>query len=241
MISSTIKYTIDELLSDWFLYRYYSHKNLEGSVLSHFLQSPSTFGVSMIPMHTVKTIMETASRVDMKSFTNTGIILTQGYSYFKSITQSNRFFCEWKNVKQQLRIVSFKGVIYYLGPGMLLDQNYKPLIMATCSIATFKRKGVIHWYYHSPTVNIAPILMDNPVWKKFILDYFIPLCNQPIQAKKFFQSVPKDYQNVIQTITVQIRDLSKFIVSVKTPELTEDLTEELTAEMQNLTELPQLI
>lgn len=241
MISNIIKATIDGLLSNWFLYGYYEHKNLEHGVLQCFLQSPSTFGVSMIPMYTVRTVLNTVSKVNIKSFTNTGIILTQKYSRFENITQSNRLFREWRDTGQWLYGVSFKGVNYYLGPGMLLDQNYKPLIMATCSIVTFKRKGVIHWYYHSPTVNLAPTLMADSVWRKFILDYFIPLCNQPIQAKRFCQSVPKNYQNVLQTVTVQIHDLSKFIVSVKTPELTEDLTEELTAEMQSLAELPQLI
>lgn len=241
-MGDVIKTAIKEVLTDWFFYKYYNNRALENVILQGFLRTPSNFGVSSVPVHTVKIIaLSSTKKVTLKDFLETSVVLTRRYNGSKIIVKTSKLFREWGGVGQELYRVTFRGVNYYIGPGMLLTQDLKPLIMATCSVATFRKKGVVQWYTHSPTVNIAPELMSDPTWKKLIINYFIPLCNQAIQAKKFSASVPDVYKNAQQTINLQIHDLSQFIIPVKVPELTEDLTEELTTEMQNLTELPLLV
>lgn len=240
-MGDNIKTAIEGLLTSWFFGRYRGIPTGDTPILQSFLRVPNDFGVSTVPMHTLKTVAASHTKIGLKSFIETNIVLHQRYRWSMQKLRATRLFNEWRSLEAQLCPTNFKGVNYFLGPGMLLSAKFKPLIMATCSVVTFKRKGVIKWYAHSPTVNIAPELMSDSTWKKIILNYFIPLCNQPIKIKNFSSSVPETYKNTQQTINLQIHDLSQFIISIKIPELTENLTEELGTEMQSFTELPQLI
>ena len=158
------------------------------------------------------------------------------------VTNRSVLLKEWSNYSKVAQAVYLKDRLYYIGHGYLLDSKLKPLIMATYSVKEFKQKHLSRVLMHSPTLHIAPELLVDPYWKKFISECMIPTAvKNKVGLSAINFHIPKKYANVIQNTDVKVHDLSSFILSIKEPPLTMNISEELNTVTKDLTELPAVI
>lgn len=236
MISRNIELKIANLIDSWWgtrdVFRA-QYPKAEGKFLvSNRAQNTvhiPVFNVTSCPRH---------SDIETVIGCHAAIIQSRSLLTYYSMRAITTFAERWSMASSECVKIQFKGEWFYCGYGYLCDEDMNPLIVFTVSAKRVtkadKTKAIL---YHSPTLHIAPKMLQSPIWSKYIINYFIPLCQEKHSLVKLnYHLNRKCFTN--QSIDVQVHDLSCFMLKIRQPEITDNIQELVTEAVSGIAELP---
>lgn len=123
--------------------------------------------------------------------------------FFKNVTFSDRL----------LKVITAKGEVYYGNKGLILDEDFNPLLMCSLMCKKLEYMGEQRMSYYKPVVHVGPqVLSDNnKLINKSILKKIIPLyishSISPVCVPSYFvNNIPCNIKPQIL-----ISDMSKYI------------------------------
>lgn len=138
---------------------------------------------------------------------------SQARRTFDSILR--QIFCSTNYAKRLQKIVTNKGEIYYGGKGIILDENFNPLLMCTLlsKVIDYEEVGKRSLYYR-PVCYVHPKVFEEPtkLMNKGIITKLIPFySNTEIDSPRYYSSVFIDgYED--KKVKVVIDSFDKFFV-----------------------------
>ena len=152
--------------------------------------------------------------------------------YINSYTQTKRtfngimreFFCRVPYSKRLLTIITSKGEVYHGGHGLILDENFNPLLMCGLKARKLVVKDTeneenVYMQYYRAICHVNPIVFAEPnkLINKGIIKKLIPLYTStdtafPISLSAKFSIAPES-----RKVEVIIDDFSKFFITPTVP------------------------
>jgi len=205
-MSPTFK-NIQSLLNSWFWLRAYNTPN-NSNVSTVFLKNVKGIKEVIVPSYCCRKLFPSSERLDIIDLKNYYFLLHQ-YSLLEFPVSLLKKLVEiWLKAKSTLARINLKGETYHIGPGLILDKNFKPLMIATYSVSKFKERGETLYFKHSPSLHISPSLLSNAIWRKFIMKYIIPICSDSSVELAFVNfKVPLKHKETRQNIKIQIHNI----------------------------------
>lgn len=118
------------------------------------------------------------------------------------------------------KVITNKGEVYYGNRGIILNENFNPLILCSVMSKKVEKDGTIYMNYYKPIIRISPevFLNDTGLIHKSILKKIIPfylthnIGSIPFYDSIFRSSIPENTKPQIL-----IEDISRFIEVSATP------------------------
>lgn len=238
---------VETLISNWFGSKWYSTTNIEGSPVNGvFLKSCKYFKSVIIPAYTLSILKKDDKNDKYDTLSRSDGVLSIKYPNvinFNNV-RLNKVLKLWNSLSTYplIRRLKYRNSLYYIGPGILLDKDFNPLILATCLIDTIPNKGD-KWYVHTPSIIIHPDLINDGIWRRFILTYLMPVCRKGLllQIINLTGASPYVDNHTWQPVEVKIDYMDKFIRRIKPLDLSSDATDIVHDFVKNIKELPDFI
>lgn len=132
----------------------------------------------------------------------------------------NEFFSRTQFSNRLQRVTTNKGEIYYGNRGIILDKDFKPLILCSIVCKKVEERGMVYMDYYKPIIRISPevFLGDTGLINKSILKKIIPFYLTHDVGRvytydgKFRSKIPENTKPQIL-----IEDISRFIETPAIP------------------------
>lgn len=236
---------VETLISNWFGSKWYSITNIEGSTVNGvFLKNCKYLKSVIIPAYTLSILKRDDKNDKYDTLSKSDRVLSIKYSDVINFnnTRLNKVIKLWDSLSIYpfIRRLKYRDSLYYMGPGILLDKDFNPLILATC-LADILPNSDDKWYVHTPSIIIHPDFINDKIWRRFILTYLMPVCRKglPLQTINLTKVFP--YAHTWQPIEVKIGYMDEFIRSVKPLDLSSDATDIVHDFVKGIKKLPDLI
>lgn len=236
---------VETLISNWFGPKWYSTTNIEGSPVNGvFLKSCKYFKSVIIPAYTPSILKKDSKNDKYDTLSRSDVVLSIKYSdviNFNNV-RLNKVLKLWNSLSTYplIRRLKYRNSLYYMGPGILLDKDFNPLILATCLADAIPNSGD-KWYVHTPSIIIHPDFINDKIWRRFILTYLMPVCRKGLHLQTINLTKVFPYAHTWQPIEIKIGYMDEFIRRVKPLDLSSDATEIVHDFVKGIKELPDLI
>lgn len=152
------------------------------------------------------------------------------------------FIINWKNAVLTPTKFVFKGNIYHMEKGLLLDSDMNPLIIMTISAKKGGRQKVSESSFHSPRLHVSYSLLKDKTLGKYVKDYLIPL-SMSFDASYYLSvnSIKMRKETDEKGMPVQIHDLSPFIVNANDFCMTDNADSQINKVLSEMKRLPIIV
>lgn len=238
---------VETMISNWFGSKWHSITNIAGSLVTGvFLKNCKYLKSVIIPVYTLSILIKDDKNDKYGILSKSDRVLSIKCSDVININNArlNKVIKLWNSLSIDpfIRRLKYRDSLYYIGPGILLDKDFNPLILATCLVDTLPNSDD-KWYIHTPSIIIHPDLINNRIWRRFILTYLTPVCRKglPLQIINLIKATPYTDDHTWQPVEVKIGYMDEFIRRVKPLDLSSDATEIVHDFVKGIKELPDLI
>lgn len=235
---------VETMISNWFGSKQYDITNIEGSPVNGvFLKNCKYLKSVIVPVYTLSILKKdtTNYKYDILSKYDGALSIKCPNVINFNNTCLNKVIKLWNSLSV-IRRLKYRDSLYYIGPGIFLDKDFNPLILATCSMDTVSNSDD-KWYIHTPSIIIHPDLINDKIWRRFILIYLRPACKKRLPLRIInLNEIPSYVDNPTwQPVEIKISCMDEFIRRVKPLDLSSDATEIVHDFVKGIKELPNLI
>lgn len=238
---------VETMISNWFRLKWYSSTNIGGSLVAGvFLKNCKYLKSVIIPVYALSVLIKDGKNNKYGILSKSDIVLSIKCPDVININNAhlNKVIKLWDSLSIDpfIKRLKYRDSLYYMGPGILLDKDFNPLILATCSVDTFPNSDD-KWYAHTPSIIMHPDLINDRIWRRFILTYLMPVCRRGLllQIINLIKVSPYADNHTWQPVEIKIGYMNEFIRRVKPLDLSSDATEIVYDFVKGIKELPDLL